>query len=1028
MIKVSAIVSVYKAEKFIRGCLEDLTSQTLYEKNQLEIVIVNSGSPENEDAIIKEFANKYKNISYIKTEQREGIYTAWNRGIKAARGKYVTNANTDDRHRKDALEIMAKYLDEMPEVDLVYGDLYVTKTPNLTFEQADKQHVIIREDFSVNIMLEGCQMGPQPMWRKSVHEKIGYFNDAYKSAGDYEFWLRMVFLNNSKMYHIKDFLGLYLFNEQGIELGNQKLSIYETGVIIDTYKKFIVKNSLPKKGEPIDIVFLTHNRLNYFFGTIDALIKNTRYPYRIIVVDNASNEKFGTYLKQAEILFDKIIFNDKNEWTKAFQKGIDYSESDPFIVSDPDILVPNLEGKCWLERIVNLHEKYPEIGLLALNLDASNKPVKMPDVYIGEKQPYNDEIVLANVGTVMQSIKRKYFDFPYETDWETCERIRQNGGKVGFAKNIVAYHLGWNEEKDYPDYMVEKYKYFKEKYKVDTYKLYTENKSILEKMDEIDENSEYYSYDRPEIRKLVGKSAKKILDVGCAAGALGAKLKEELGAEVWGIEIFEKAAKVAAKKLDKVLIGDIVEKSEELPESYFDTVIFADVLEHLAEPEKALRKIAKALKSDGEIIVSVPNVRHWTVIKALLEGTWRYENAGILDRTHLRFFTFETAAEMLSECGFETVKAEATALNDYKFPESLIEKLSGEGFAVNDLREKSFHYQYIFVAKKKKSEKKVSVIIPVYNQAEYTKRMLASLNPNGKFNLEIIIVDNDSDAEAKTVIKDYADKNKNVKVITNEKNLGFPKAVNQGLRIAEGDYAVIANNDIILPENWYERMLDLAESKKNIGLVGPVSNKVSGVQHLKDFDNLKEKDAPRKMKEIAEKQKGKSFAFPRIAFLFVLIKKEVIEKLGGLDERFSPGNYEDDDYCLRAQLAGFETAIALDVFVFHHGSASFKKDGEEKYNSLLETNRRKFIEKWGVSPDEIWLEKKIPKKNEIYIPLNGNNFAELIRKANVFIERGDFSAAKSHLEKAIENYDENYGIPLAKLEDLLGKINSALSK
>ncbi len=104
---VSAIVSTYNSERFIRGCLEDLECQTIADR--LEIVVVNSGSQQNEEAVIREFQEKYSNIKYIKTDQRETVYAAWNRGIQAATGKYITNANTDDRHRKDALEVMVKF-------------------------------------------------------------------------------------------------------------------------------------------------------------------------------------------------------------------------------------------------------------------------------------------------------------------------------------------------------------------------------------------------------------------------------------------------------------------------------------------------------------------------------------------------------------------------------------------------------------------------------------------------------------------------------------------------------------------------------------------------------------------------------------------------------------------------------------------------------------------------------------------------------------------------------------------------------
>jgi len=183
--------------------------------------------------------------------------------------------------------------------------------------------------------------------------------------------------------------------------------------------KNFVKTQRSEK--PIDIIFLTFNRLNYFVQTITALINNTRYPYNIIIVDNNSDEETKNFIKKNELLFDKVIYNNFNEWTSGFQKGIEVSGSDPFVVSDPDLLVPNLEGKCWLEQVIELHNTYQDIGLLALNLDDANKPIQMPDVYLGDKEIYNKYITLGNVGTVFQAIKRKYFNFnyvyKYSDDW-----------------------------------------------------------------------------------------------------------------------------------------------------------------------------------------------------------------------------------------------------------------------------------------------------------------------------------------------------------------------------------------------------------------------------------------------------------------------------------------------------------------------------------------------------------------------------------------------------------------------------------
>jgi glycosyltransferase involved in cell wall biosynthesis len=112
--------------------LEDLLAQTIADR--LEIIVIDSASPENEGRIVREFQQHHGNVKYIRTPERETIYAAWNRGIKIARGKYITNANTDDRHRRDAFEQMAAVLDAQPDVALVYADVIKTATANETFE------------------------------------------------------------------------------------------------------------------------------------------------------------------------------------------------------------------------------------------------------------------------------------------------------------------------------------------------------------------------------------------------------------------------------------------------------------------------------------------------------------------------------------------------------------------------------------------------------------------------------------------------------------------------------------------------------------------------------------------------------------------------------------------------------------------------------------------------------------------------------------------------------------------------------
>ena len=241
---VSAIVSVYNAEKYLKGCLEDLLSQSIAQ--MVEIIIVDSGSIENEKSIANRFQERYDNIQYIRTENRETVYAAWNRAIKAARGKYITNANADDRHRSDAFEIMVRILDQKPEIALVYADCLITETENETFDKCSPVGAYKWLDWNREQLINrGCFMGPQPMWRRSLHDEYGYFDPEYVTSGDYEFWLRISQTN--VFYHISEYLGLYLRSPQSIEHSNREKQRVENKRLLNMYRKASAQKKIIRK-------------------------------------------------------------------------------------------------------------------------------------------------------------------------------------------------------------------------------------------------------------------------------------------------------------------------------------------------------------------------------------------------------------------------------------------------------------------------------------------------------------------------------------------------------------------------------------------------------------------------------------------------------------------------------------------------------------------------------------------------------------------------------------------------------------
>jgi 2-polyprenyl-3-methyl-5-hydroxy-6-metoxy-1,4-benzoquinol methylase len=170
-------------------------------------------------------------------------------------------------------------------------------------------------------------------------------------------------------------------------------------------------------------------------------------------------------------------------------------------------------------------------------------------------------------------------------------------------------------------------------------------------------NDKYYKYTRPEIIDLIPKTAKKILDVGCGAGFFGEQLKYKLNAEVWGIELNNEAATLAKEKINKVLIGDVFDLINKLPDFYFDCIVFNDILEHLTDPYSILLKTKNKLNKNGVIVCSIPNIRYFFTLKdLLLKKQWKYEDAGILDKTHLRFFTKNSITDMFNDLNFTIIK------------------------------------------------------------------------------------------------------------------------------------------------------------------------------------------------------------------------------------------------------------------------------------------------------------------------------------------------------------------------------------
>jgi GT2 family glycosyltransferase/tetratricopeptide (TPR) repeat protein/glycosyltransferase involved in cell wall biosynthesis len=246
--------------------------------------------------------------------------------------------------------------------------------------------------------------------------------------------------------------------------------------------------------------------------------------------------------------------------------------------------------------------------------------------------------------------------------------------------------------------------------------------------------------------------------------------------------------------------------------------------------------------------------------------------------------------------------------------------------------------------------KLVSIVILAHNQLRDTQQCLASIEKHTPSAHELILVDNGSTDGTGLFFRNYAAKHGHVRAILNRANLGFSAGNNQGLTCARGHAILLLNNDTVVTRGWLEHLLGALELYPECGLVGPVSNSVSGPQWIPSANYSSLDQLPKFATQWCDTHAGQSTEASRLVGFCLLLRRAVVEKIGGLDSQFGSGNFEDDDFCIRAGLAGFKLRIALDSFVHHTGGQTFK-GAKIDYRASMERNWELFKDKWELPKD-----------------------------------------------------------------------------
>jgi GT2 family glycosyltransferase/SAM-dependent methyltransferase len=446
--------------------------------------------------------------------------------------------------------------------------------------------------------------------------------------------------------------------------------------------------------------------------------------------------------------------------------------------------------------------------------------------------------------------------------------------------------------------------------------------------------------------------------VGCGAGWLGDAIKKRQDAIVYGIDSAPDAAGKAKRKLDRVWNIPLEEAVIELTDGFFDCIVTADILEHLVDPWTVLAQLRRKLAPNGTLVASIPNVGNWTVISNLIQGDWRYETEGLLDRTHLRFFTRRSLHELFWTSGLTIVDLQTT-IRGIRLPPALTKAFRASGLRADALESEGRVFQYLVVATnpvRSLHPPRVGIVILNWNGRDDTLECLRSTRRLEYPNFDVVVVDNGScDGSVSAVRTGFPE----VTVLELPDNRGCAEGNNIGIRhaLSQGaEHVLIVNNDTVVDPNMLTRLLDAAALAPNAGLWGPKICYYSRPDTVWRTGYNWDPTVFRFVAAGSEEDEAQVSTVHEVDSLVgcaMLIRRDVFQAVGMLDSSYFL-YWEDLDFCARARRQGFRCVVAPEATLWHKvvpspgGEASPVASYFQARNHLLWTKRHLRAELRGV--------------------------------------------------------------------------------
>ncbi|MGB9734617.1 MAG: glycosyltransferase [bacterium] len=963
---ISICIPTFNRARLIKDAIDSVLSQ---QYSNYEIVIVDDGSIDDTANVISSYHNP--RIRYIRKEH-SGAPSTRNICIKEARGDYILWLDSDDVLLPGILQTYAETIDKSPDVDVLYGDLIVTDAHlNNRKTLAYRDWYGKSKDLISSLINENPVPNPGVMIRKKCYERFGNYDESFTRAHDYEFWSRIA--GRATFKHIGKVVAKWRLHDSNWAGGKVKVDFsYEARVVKKILERYSLKEIYPdinwkdpeNKAEATALLRVARQLMKW--GDISSAIQYLQKSQ--ILVPAEEKEKILQDLKSK---IDAGIRRVKHLLPVERKKKLTVT----YLISS--ILGVTGGNQTLLNQANALIDRGHSVYIVTHTERPDYFTIKANIIHVPRNEPMSNYVPKSDV------VISTYFT-------NTIELTRIDAPvKIYFAQGDQ--FIFEDETSQLPPEKERKKKILKELSRASY--LYPGIKFIA--------NSHNLAN---AVEKAYGRKADAILPV-CVDSSIFHPVPKEnndgsmrilvVGPDTLGTDmepLFFKGIADIRKALDKLsskrndfvvvrmsnsepfIFKDFQCEFHIMPDDKMKTFLYgtADILVYASHYDSCPRPPLEAMASGAAVVC--------TETSGALEYCRNGENCLLVPvkspdsicEAIERLMDDKELREKLIRGGFETAR---------RYPQER---------EWNEMEALLYKYYYDVVKLKDIIKGLTSIIIVLDDGQENLRKCIQSIERFTTEPFEVLLVSY-SKSHSITGVRNMIQGKQNYKLIEMGKNADRTKSCNHAIEESSGEYILLLNNNVVVTEGWLTGMLRCLNSSPDIGIVGPMINNTDGIQNV-GFDSSQYPDEF--AKRFRERNMYRRIPTNRVDGICMLFKRELVDRIGLLDETLVDDSSICCDFCLRASLEGYKNLIAGDVFIYHYG------------DTVIRRNRKIFKKKWsGIDSKSLLGEKVL--------------ILSVLEDAYMLNHKGKVDAAVSKLFEGIQHFPKEKRLYYALSEILI---------